>query len=217
VSGSETERSAVLLDFGGVLTTSVHAAFRAFAVELGAEPDLVLRLLSEDAVSAQLLVEAESGRMEDEDFEAGFAARLGAHGVEVSPDRMIARMQAGFGPDQAMLDAVAALRAAGLKTAMVTNSFGRDCYAGFDLDAIADVVVISGQVGIRKPSRRIYALACEQLGVAPEACVLVDDIQHNLDGAAKLGIAGVLHVDAAQTVRELDERFGIRGAAVPAR
>jgi putative hydrolase of the HAD superfamily len=112
-----------------------------------------------------------------------------------------------------MLDALAALRAGGVPVALVTNSFGRDCYGAFDLHALADVVVISSDVGVRKPSRRIYAIACERLGVAPANCVMVDDIEHNLDGAARLGIAGVLHTSAAQTVRELDERFGIRAAA----
>jgi putative hydrolase of the HAD superfamily len=63
---------------------------------------------------------------------------------------------------------------------------------------------------VRKPSRRVYAIACERLGVPPETCVMVDDLRHNLDGAARLGIAGVLHTTAARTVRELDQRFGIR-------
>ncbi len=100
-----------------------------------------------------------------------------------------------------------------MPVALVTNSFGRDCYEGFDLHALADVVVISSDVGVRKPSRRIYAIACERLGVASASCVMVDDIEHNLDGASRLGIAGVLHRSAGQTVRDLDERFGIRAAA----
>jgi putative hydrolase of the HAD superfamily len=97
--------------------------------------------------------------------------------------------------------------------ALVTNQFGQDCYEGFDLDALADVVVVSSQVGVRKPSRRIYATACERLGVAPADAVMVDDIQHNLDGAARLGIEGVLHRDAQRTLAELDARFGLRRAA----
>jgi putative hydrolase of the HAD superfamily len=111
-----------------------------------------------------------------------------------------------------MLDALAGLRAAGVPVALVTNALGRDCYDGFDLDALADVVVISSAVGVRKPSRRIYAVACEGLGVAPEDCVMIDDVQHNLAGAARLGIAGLLHRDAAATVRELDQRFGLHVA-----
>jgi putative hydrolase of the HAD superfamily len=208
-----SERSALLVDFGGVLTTSVHDAFRAFASEISGDPELVLRLLSRDAESSRLLVENECGRLDDERFEHGFAARLAAHGVHVHARGLLKRMHSGFSADREMLDALAALRAGGVPVALVTNSFGRDCYDGFDLHALADVVVISSEVGVRKPSRRIYAIACERLGVAPANCVMVDDIEHNLDGASRLGIAGVLHTAAAQTVRELDERFEIRAGA----
>jgi putative hydrolase of the HAD superfamily len=72
-------------------------------------------------------------------------------------------MPSGFSADNKMLDALDALRAGGMPIALVTNSFGRDCYDGFDLHALADVVVISSEVGVRKPSRRIYAIACERL------------------------------------------------------
>jgi putative hydrolase of the HAD superfamily len=209
---SDGERSALLVDFGGVLTTSVHDAFRAFAREIGDDEDLVLRLLAKDPESSQLLVDNESGRLDDEGFERGFAARLAAHGAPVEAEGLLRRMQAGFGPDPAMVDALAAYRAAGVPVALVTNAFGRDCYRGFDLAALADAVVISSDIGVRKPSRRIYAIACERLGVAPEAAVMVDDIQHNLDGAVRLGIAGVLHRSAAETIRELAERFGIHAA-----
>ncbi|MCW3001188.1 MAG: family hydrolase [Conexibacter sp.] len=212
---TNADRTAVLIDFGGVLTTSVHEAFRAFAAEIGDDPQLVLRLLAQDPESSRLLVANESGQIDDETFERGFAERLAAHGAPVEADGLMARMQAGFGPDQAMVDAVGALRAAGVPVALVTNAFGRDCYRGFDLDALADVVVVSSDIGVRKPSRRIYAIACERLGVAPEHAVMIDDIEHNLAGAAKLGIAGVLHRSAPATLRELDERFGIRPAQIP--
>lgn len=59
--------------------------------------------------------------------------------------------------------------------AVVSNVFGDDLYSGVDLDEIADVVVLSTQVGVRKPSRRIYAIACERLSLDPTACVMVED------------------------------------------
>jgi putative hydrolase of the HAD superfamily len=203
-------RTALLIDFGGVLTTSVHDAFRAFAREIADDEDLVLRLLAGDPESNALLVGNENGSVDDAAFEAGFAARLAAHGAPVEADGLLRRMQAGFGPDPAMVDGLAALRARGIPVALVTNQFGRDCYRGFDLPAIADEVVVSTELGVRKPSRRIYAVACERLGVAPTAAVMVDDIQHNLDGAARLGIAGVLHRDAPSTLATLDATFGLR-------
>lgn len=203
-------RTAVLIDFGGVLTTSVHEAFRAFALEISDDETLVLKLLATDPESNRLFVANENGSATDEEFEAGFAARLAAHGAPVAAEGLLARMQAGFGPDDAMVDGLAQLRAHGIPIALVTNQFGRDCYRGFDLPALADEVVVSTELGVRKPSRRIYAVACERLGVEPAQAVMVDDIQHNLDGAAKLGIAGVLHTSAADTLAALDTRFGLR-------
>jgi putative hydrolase of the HAD superfamily len=202
-------RSGLLLDFGGVLTSSVLRAFEDFGASIGARPGLLLELLRNDAESRNLLIEHESGRIDAEGFDRGFSGRLRAHGVDAEIEKLSARMQAGLRRDDAMLALTEELRDAGLPIAVVSNAFGRNTYAGFDLDAIADVVVISSEVGIRKPSRRIYALACERLGVTPQQAILIDDLQQNLDGAARLGIAGVLHTDAADTRRQLSERFGI--------
>jgi len=202
-------RSAVLLDFGGVVSTSVLRAFEAFGELLGAPAGLIPDLLSQDTVARQLLVDNECGRIDADAFDRGFAERLRAHGVEVEPERLSARMQAGLRRDDDTVRLIEELRAARVPIALVSNAFGRDCYAGFDLDALADVVVISSEVGIRKPSRKIYAIACERLGIDPRQAVMVDDLQQNLDGAARLGIAGVLHTDAADTGTQLDERFGI--------
>ncbi len=209
---AEPGRDAVLVDFGGVLTSSVMRSFADFGATLGGDPGLPLRLLSEDEVARRLISEHESGRTSAEEFERGFAERLTAHGAPVSAEGLIARMQAGLTRDEDTIALVAGLRAAGYPVALVTNAFGRGGYAGFDLASMADQVVVSSEVGVRKPSRKIYALACERLGVSPETAVLIDDLQQNLDGAARLGIAGVLHTSAAETRRQLAERFGIVAA-----
>lgn len=204
-------RSAILLDFGGVLTTSVTASFRAFGARLG-DAGLPLRLLSTDGESRRLISEHEAGRIGADAFEEGFAARLRAHGArgpQAAAEGLQERMMAGVEPDDAMIALVARLRAAGTRVALVSNAFGRGGYAGVDLGAVADEVVISTEAGVRKPSRRIYRIGCERLGIGPERAVLIDDLQQNLDGAARLGIAGILHVTAAETERELAERFGI--------
>jgi putative hydrolase of the HAD superfamily len=166
-------------------------------------------LLSHDTVARELLVEHECGRIDADAFDRGFADRLSAHGLVVQPEGLLARMQAELRRDDDTVRLIEDLRAAEVPIALVSNAFGRDCYAGFDLDALADVVVISSEVGIRKPSRKIYAMACERLGIDPHQAVMVDDLQQNLDGAARLGIACVLHTDAADTRKQLSERFGI--------
>ena len=201
--------TAVLMDFGGVLTGSLLGAFAQFGASLGGDPGLPMRLLGEDPVSRQLISEHECGRIDADAFERGFADRLSAHGARVSADGLLARMQAGLTRDEDMVALVAQIRASGHPLALVTNAFGRDTYAGYDLNEMADLVVISSEVGVRKPSRRIYALACEGLGVRPEEVVLIDDLQQNLDGAARLGIAGILHTSAADTRRQLADRFGV--------
>ena len=202
-------RTAVLIDFGGVITTSVLRAFEQFGELLGAPPGLVLGLLSHDTSARELMVEHECGRIDADAFDQGFADRLSAHGVVVQPEGLSARMQAGLRRDDGTVRLIEDLRAAGVPIALVSNAFGRDCYAGFDLGALADTVVISSEVGIRKPSRKIYAIACQRLRIDPHQAVMVDDLQQNLDGAARLGIAGVLHTDAADTRKQLTDRFGI--------
>src|ERR1700757_2186660 len=202
-------RTAVLIDFGGVITTSVLQAFEEFSESVGAHPRLISELLAHDTAARELLVEHECGRIDADVFDRGFAERLCAHGVEVRPDGLSARMQAGLRRDDDTVRLIEELRARGVPIALVSNAFGRDCYTGFDLDALVDVVVISSEVGIRKPSRKIYAIACERLGVDPLQAVMVDDLQQNLDGAARLGIAGVLHTNAPDTRKQLGERFGI--------
>ncbi|MFD3748018.1 HAD family hydrolase [Nocardia sp. NPDC058633] len=206
----EADRTAILVDFGGVMTSSVLRAFEEFGSSLGGDPNLPLRLLGRDEASRRLLSDHESGLIDEGAFERGFAERLRAHGATVDAEGLVARMQAGLVPDTDTMALISEVRAAGYPVALVSNAFGRDCYAGFDLDAMADRVVISSEVGIRKPSRRIYSLACEQLGVPPTRAVMIDDLRQNLDGAARLGIAGLLHTDAGDTRRQLAERFGIR-------
>jgi putative hydrolase of the HAD superfamily len=202
-------RTAVLIDFGGVITTSVLRAFEQFGELIGAPSGLIQDLLSHDSTARKLLVDHECGRIDADAFDRGFADRLCAQGIEVRPERLSARMQAGLRRDDDTVRLIEDLRAAGVPIALVSNAFGRDCYAGFDLGALADTVVISSEVGIRKPSRKIYAIACQRLGIDPHQAVMVDDLQQNLDGAARLGIAGVLHTDAADTRTQLGNRFGI--------
>ncbi|MFF0730486.1 HAD family hydrolase [Streptomyces chartreusis] len=208
-NGAEKTRTSVLVDFGGVITSSVLQAFTDFGASLGGDPRLPLELLRRDQPSRALLADHECGRIDTEAFERGFAERLRVHGAVVEAEGLTARMQAGMSIDQDMLTLLGDLRVAGHPVALVSNSFGTGTYDGVDLAALADVVVISAVVGIRKPSRRIYSIACERLCVAPEEAVMIDDLQQNLDGAARIGIGGVLHTGAADTRRQLAERFGI--------
>jgi putative hydrolase of the HAD superfamily len=202
-------RRAVIFDFGGVLTSSVLDGFREFGrVDCG-DADLPLRLLGSDPVAKRALVEHEEGRLDHDGFEAVFAECLRSRGVDIEADGLIAKMQSRLVRDEAMVDLVGSLRAAGVPVGLVSNSLGRDCYAGFDLAALFDAVTISGAEGVRKPSRRLYEIGCERLGVAPHEAVMVDDLAQNIVAAERLGMAGVVHREAAQTTALLEGLLGI--------
>lgn len=72
-----------------------------------------------------------------------------------------------------------------------------------------DAVTISGEIGVRKPSREAYRIACERLGTAPEQTIMVDDLEQNLRAAGRLGMGAVLHRDAADTAAQLGSLLGI--------
>jgi len=118
-------------------------------------------------------------------------------------------MFAGSAADEAMLGAVKSASAAGIRTGLISNSWGVDRYPQELMDDLFDGVVISGIVGIRKPAPEIYAMGAESVGLPPEACVFVDDLGFNLKPAKELGMATLLHTDAAQTIGQLEDLLGV--------
>lgn len=206
----QTDRvAALLIDFGGVLTVPLRRAFGALADDAGLDPAAGLRVLAAHEGARTALGEHEVGRLDDEGFEDAFAAALVEAGGRVEPRGLLARLAEHLDLDGPMVDLVREVRAAGVPVALVSNSLGRDCYARVDLDELFDVTVISGQVGVRKPSRQIYRIACERLGVDPGQCVLVDDLEHNLVGAARLGIDGIHHRTADETIPRVRAALGL--------
>jgi putative hydrolase of the HAD superfamily/hydrolase len=116
-------------------------------------------------------------------------------------------MFAGFAHAPDMHDVVRRARSCGLKTGLLSNSWGND-YPRHEWDVLFDDVVISGEVGLRKPEREIFELAATRLGVPAHACVFVDDLSPNVRGAVAAGMVGVLHISVEQTRDELETLFG---------
>jgi epoxide hydrolase-like predicted phosphatase len=196
-------RRGLLIDFGGVLTTSVFASFAAFEQAEGLDRLAVARLLRDDPRAAKLLVALETGGAPDAVFETELGALLG-----VSPRGLIKRLLGGTRPERGMIEAVRALRRAGVRTALVSNSWGTASYPEGLLNDLFDAVVISGQVGLRKPDPEIYRLAAQKIGLDPAECVFVDDLPTNLGPAARLGMGVIRHTTPAATIAELGAAFG---------
>ncbi len=206
---------ALLLDYAGVLTVPIGEALAAVCASEGIEPDSV-RVLIAAAYTGHPdgadIVALETGRMPLDEFEAAFAARLRSRPgtPPVVAAGLVRRMFAVLPPDPRMAALARRLRAAGVRTALLSNTWGgAEGHDPAELEAIFDTVVLSHQVGMRKPDPGIYALAARRLGVPPGACVVVDDLITNVTGAEEAGMRAILHEDGAATVAALEALFGV--------
>jgi FMN phosphatase YigB (HAD superfamily) len=100
-----------------------------------------------------------------------------------------------LGAAQALLEA---LRSRGIKTGLILNSWpdpGRVLRRDMERAGLADlldVIVISSEVGTRKPDPAIFRLALDELGVEPADAVFVGDrLETDVQGAANVGMATV--------------------------
>jgi putative hydrolase of the HAD superfamily len=203
--GSENGHySGLLVDYGGVLTTSLFDSFGAFCRSEGLDPQALAQAFRKDRDARELLIGLETGAIEEEVFEPQLAAILG-----VPPTGLIDRLFAGSGPEQTMVGAVLAARAAGIRTGLISNSWGTRRYDREQLARLFDGIVISGEEGMRKPTVAMYTLGADRVGLAPERCVYVDDLEFNLTPAAELGMATVHHVEPERTVAELERLLGV--------
>lgn len=212
----DTPLRGLIVDYGGVLTTPVAESMTAWASGDGVDYDGFRALLMEwfgpsyGADVATSPVHAfERGEISMEEFERELAARLRTRdGGPVAPEGLIARMFAGFQSEPAMYATVRRAKAEGLRTCLLSNSWG-DSYSRDGWDELFDAVVISGEVGMRKPEERIYRLALDGLGLPASECAFVDDIGANVRAATSLGMVAVHHQSPEETARELETAFGV--------
>ncbi len=200
----------MFFDFGGVLTTDVWDTFAEFCRKEGLEPDTIRNLFRTDPEAIRELRQLEVGEITETEFEEAFGRRLGLK----DPVHLIDSMFAGMRPDEAMVGAVSELRAAGLLTGLISNSWSTSHYDRALLKELFDTSVISGEVHMHKPQPEIYRLAAERLEVEPERCIFVDDLRENCEGAEAVGMTAVRHRTAAETIAKLGELTGVAlGAA----
>ncbi|MGA2925214.1 MAG: HAD family phosphatase [Solirubrobacteraceae bacterium] len=185
---------AVISDFGGVLTSPLLDAFRAFHDRSGISPEALGKAMRAvaDRNGSNPLFELETGRMTEADFLQALEDEL-----VVLLDRDV--QMHGFGeayfealaPNEPMIEYMRELRRRGYKLAICTNNvreWERLWRAKLPVDELFDVVVDSAFVGSRKPERRIFELTLQRLGTPAGATLLVDDIEANCDAAHELGI-----------------------------
>jgi epoxide hydrolase-like predicted phosphatase len=197
----------LLVDYGGVLTTNVWDSFRAFCEAEGIDREEVKRAFRDRPEAMALLRRLEAGELTEEEFSPLFGPIIGVR--EDRHEGLVDRLFAGMQPEVGMIEALRRARAAGLKTGLISNSWGRGRYDRESFSELFDGVVISGEVGLYKPQPEIFHLGAERVGLTPPQCVFVDDLRENCEGAEAVGMTAVLHRGADASLKRLEELLGV--------
>jgi len=198
----------LFLDYGGVLTGSVGGSFAAYEDHLGIPRGRAFELLVEASRTpgGGLIGALERGEISSQEFDATLVSLLVEDGYDVPRGGVLARFFAAMEPTGGLWDVATQVRRHGLATGVLSNSWGTDIYPRELLASHFDVLVISAEVGMRKPDPAIYELACERIGLPPERCAFVDDLPRNVEVAREVGMFAVHHDgDEAAVVAKLSD------------
>lgn len=133
-----------------------------------------------------------------ESAEGDMAAILRACGVEPDPDfvrdlttnHLAFLMRNGVQLYDDTLPMLRKLQSCGIKTAIISNCdhWTRPVLTALLLEQEVDEVILSFEVGVKKPEAGIYRISLDRLAVRPEQAVFVDDQTDYCDGARAVGI-----------------------------
>jgi putative hydrolase of the HAD superfamily len=207
---------AVIWDFGGVLTESPFDNFRRYEIENGLPTDF-LRGVNATDPDTNAWARFERAEIDIDTFDQAFAEESAVAGLRVPGADVIKLLAVDIRP--AMVEALRRI-AERLPTACITNNVNAGQGSGMARSperaaAVAEVmtlfrlVVESRKIGLRKPDPRIYRMACDQLGVAPEAAIYLDDLGVNLKPARAMGMTTLKVTDPDATISALEELLAL--------
>jgi epoxide hydrolase-like predicted phosphatase len=211
-----SELRGVITDWGGVMTSPIIDSVNAWLTADGIDRDSYVSVMRQwvkqaysDGGDLNPIHALERGEWTNDEFELALAKELVLeNGGPVASPGLLARMFAGQRLDEEMLALFRKLKASGVPTGLLSNSWG----GGYPTELFPDMfdaVVISGEVGMRKPEPRIFLHAAELVGLAPAECVFIDDIQANITAAEQIGFTGVLHSAADDTAQQVADLLGV--------
>ena len=209
----------ILWDFGGVFTTSPFEAFARFEQARGL-PENFIRTINSANPDANAWARFESSITDADGFDAEFRQEAEAHGHSVGGKDVLELLHGEFRPRMA---AALVECKKHYKVGCITNNMKRTPADGSasatanddraeqsaKVMALFDVIVESSVEGVRKPQPRIYEIACERLGIAPQRAVFLDDLGINLKPARAMGMTTIKVVTERQAIRELETATGL--------
>ncbi|MGB0872305.1 MAG: HAD family hydrolase [Solirubrobacterales bacterium] len=205
----------IISDFGGVLTNPLEEAFLAYQEESGIALEELGRAMYEIAErdGENPLYVLEKGEMTYARFEEVMQRQLRDQlGDQLTFNDFAEGYFNALSPNQPFLDLLFDHKASGYRLALLTNNVKEwepRWRAMLPIDELFETVVDSGFVGSRKPERRIYEIAFEQIveldglhDVQPAECVLVDDIEVNCEAAREFGFRAVRYHGGFEAVAD---------------
>lgn len=211
----------IISDFGGVLTTPLLDAFVSFQDRVGIPPESFGRAMK--AIAEQggenPLYELELGRITELDFQGRLSDALEpvlGHRPEI--DSFGQLLFEALDPNPGMLDLIREVRRDGIRTALLTNNVKEwepTWRSMLPVDELFETVVDSAYVGLRKPDPRIYQLTLERVGLDPEQCIFIDDMEINVNAANELGLKGIHFRETAQARAEVHSLLNRAGSDSP--
>ena len=209
MADASAEIKAVISDFGGVLTTPLIQSFMAFQDQTGITTETLGKAMqaATEANGDNPLFEMERGEISEVAFLEKLTESLEpllGHRPEMHRFKEI--YFEALDPNSAMIELMRGLKADGYRMAMLTNNVQEWeplWRPMLPVDEIFETVVDSGFVGCRKPESRIYALTLERVGLPAEACLFVDDVKVNCEGAERAGMTAVHFQDNEQAMAEI--------------
>jgi putative hydrolase of the HAD superfamily len=207
--------TAIIWDFGGVLTSSPFEAFARYERTHGL-PDAFIRGVNARDPDTNAWALFEQARIDKDEFDVRFLAESSALGHPVSGRDVLALLSGDM--REGAIGALKSLRK-DFKLGCITNNVPAGEGPGMagtveKARAVADVMAVfnhvleSSKIGIRKPDPRIYALMCEALMVDPKTCIYVDDLGINLKPARQMGMTTIKVEHEAQLLTDLGAAIG---------
>lgn len=199
---------AVWTDFGGVLTPPIGEDLEVFCHRAAIPVPAFRQAMATVAepFGGDLMAPLDTPLLTEEEWAERMTAQLQKAGVQADLTRFGERWFAGRRTNEAWLGHLHGLRRAGVFVGMLSNmppAWDRHWRRMVPPDGLFAGLALSFQVGARKPDRRIFEAAAGIAGVAPEECLLVDDIAANCAGAEAAGWQSLHFTDAATAASRL--------------
>lgn len=196
-----TDITTVIFDAGGVLHESNSALQNDLISELG---------ISEESLSnieAEFLSLLGAGKIDEATFWQKVQDKHNIRQVHVDENLLGRAFNDDLVPFSEVRNIVVQLRHVGIKTAVLSNTIEPHAKAlrtaGLYNDF--DAVLLSHEIGLRKPGRKIYEYALKVLQSEPKKTIFIDDSPKNIEAARKIGIHSILFQNPTQLKNELTQ------------